>query len=63
MIPPFINDGLFEKIIIVDIRHQDIYEVYRDKHGLHYDEHGKLIDIENYINYNTSYYELHNEPK
>ena len=45
-----------KKITIYDIRHQDIYDVFKDDKGYYYDISGKLINIEQYINYNTSYH-------
>jgi hypothetical protein len=54
------NNIDYEKITIYDIRHQDIYYVYKDKKGYYYDLSGNLINIEKYINYNTSYEQTNN---
>jgi hypothetical protein len=45
----------FEKITIYDIKHQDIYDVYKDKKGYYYDISGNLINIDIFLNHNTSY--------
>jgi hypothetical protein len=42
-------------ITICDIRHQDIYTVYRDDEGYYYDMNGTLINIDHYIKHDTSY--------
>ena len=48
------NNIEYKKITICDIQHQDIYVVYQDIKGYYYDLSGNVINIEKYINHNTT---------